>query len=362
MGLFNRKQEGVFIGVFALATLVVISLAVGFMSNRVNDLLSNQGQMIAGRQAYWLAFSGMETVAQDRLGDLGNPDHPQQHLQDNTKDDTPDAGVVYNKHYSLAGGRIEVSGVKGSGYHNGLGKTKYITVTGTDANSERKIKWTLGSPDKRGFNFSRSSNEQPLLTMVSAIDTISSLPANEFTISAWVQMDAIDVRPLFGLEADVDNHWIQFTSATVMGFKGTGDVVPLTHGFTIPTGSWQHVVITRAPVTHIVTVYLNSIAGSTAVWNEAFSPDAVGTSYNGGERKYFDGRIANLALWTRALTEREIQSIYIQGFTFNLIGDDLLNGLHHYWEMDDAGCCNDATDRNNDLEDPPPTGGMETGI
>ena len=49
----NKKlQEGVFIGVFALATLVVISLAIGFMSNRVNDLLNNQGQMIAGKQAY----------------------------------------------------------------------------------------------------------------------------------------------------------------------------------------------------------------------------------------------------------------------------------------------------------------------
>ena len=360
--IYNKKpQEGVFIGVFALATLVVISLAIGFLSNRVNDLLRNQGQMIAGRQAYWLAFSGMETLGQDRLGDLGNPHHPQQHLQDNTKDDTPDAGVVYNKHYSLAGGGIEVSGENplGAGYHNGLARTRYITVTGTDANSERKIKWTLNSPANRGYNFSFSYNSTPLVTMGSAINSIP-LDGN-FTISAWVQMDEIDVRPLFGLEDNVDNHWIQFTSATVMGFKGTGDVVPLTHGFTIPTDSWQHVVITRTPVTHTVTVYLNSIEGSTAVWNEAFSPDAVGTSYNGGERKYFDGRIANLALWTRALTEPEIQSIYIQGFTFNLIGDDLLNGLHHYWEMDDVICCNDATDRNNKL-DLTTAGGMETGI
>ena len=69
----NKKpQEGVFIGVFALATLVVISLAIGFMSNRVNDLLSNQSQMIAGKQAYWLANSGVEVVAQDKLADLGS--------------------------------------------------------------------------------------------------------------------------------------------------------------------------------------------------------------------------------------------------------------------------------------------------
>ena len=153
-------------------------------------------------------------------------------------------------------------------------------------------------------------------------------------------MVSIELIRLFFFKIYYYEDWIKFTSATYFGFKGTCAVVPLTHGFTIPTGSWQHVVITRAPLTHTVTVYLNSIAGSTEEWSEAFSPDAVGTSYTGGERKYFDGRIANLALWTRALTEREIQSIYIQGFTFSLIGDDLLTGLHHYWKMDDGACCN----------------------
>ena len=209
---------------------------------------------------------------------------------------------------------------------------------------ERKIKWTLGSPAKRSYNFIRSSSQQPLLTMVSAIDTISSLPANEFTISVWVQMDAINETPLFGLAAEQNKHWIQFTSETVMGFKGDGAAVSLTHGLTISTDLWQHVVITRA--TNTVTVYLNSIAGgSTASWNEEFSPDAIGTS-NNGARKYFDGRMAQLALWTRALTEAEIQSIYIQGVTFSLIGDDLLDGLQHYWKLNNL---TDSTAQNNDL-------------
>ena len=105
----------------------------------------------------------------------------------------------------------------------------------------------------------------------------------DFTISVWVQMDVINETPLFGRAAEQNMHWIQFTSTTVMGFKGGGDAESLTHGLTIPTGSWQHVVITRVPVTHTVTVYLNSIGGSTAVWNEEFSPDAVGTSYTGGK-------------------------------------------------------------------------------
>ena len=342
--IYNKKpQEGVFIGVFALATLVVISLAIGFLSNRVNDLLRNQGQMIAGRQAYWLAFSGMETVAQDRLGDLGSPTKGAPF--NGTKGDGVNEEEVYDKYYSLAGGEIKVYGYNpaGAGYHNGLARTKHITVTGTDANSVRKIKWTLGSPANKGYNFSFSYNSTPSVTMGSAINSIAL--DGDFTISAWVQMDAIDERPLFGLEAEQNNHWIQFTSATVMGFKGSGAAVSLTHGLTIPTGSWQHVVITRA--TNTVTVYLNSIAGgSTVSWNEAFSPDAIGTS-NNGTRKYFDGRMTQLALWTRAITLAEIQSIYIQGFTFSLTAD-LLTGLQHYWKLNNL---TDSTAQNNDLTD-----------
>ena len=56
--------------------------------------------------------------------------------------------------------------------------------------------------------------------------------------------------------------------------------------------------------------------------------------------------MAQLALWTRALTEAEIQSIYIQGVTFSLIGDDLLDGLQHYWKLNDL---TDSTAQNNDL-------------
>jgi hypothetical protein len=160
------------------------------------------------------------------LGDLGSPTHPQQHLRDNKNDVWPGQGVVYNKHYSLAGVVFEVSGENKDGWHNGLKKTKYITVTGKVADTVRKIKLTLGSPDKKAYNFTRSANPDPKLTMASPIDTISSLPANEFTISVWVQMDVINESPLFGLKGDgddYDNHWIQFTSATVMCDRNPSD-------------------------------------------------------------------------------------------------------------------------------------------
>ena len=351
----NKKpQEGVFIGVFALATLVVISLAIGFMSNRVNDLLSNQGQMIAGKQAYWLANSGVEVIAQDKLADLGSA----------TKGDGVNLGEVYNKYYSFAGGKIQVIGDNpaGAGYHNGLARTKIVTITGIDGSSAHKIKWTLGTPDHRAYSFTFSDNTTPKLTMSSAVSGIAI--ASDISISVWVHMDAIDERPLFGLDGDDGNYWIEFTSATVMDFKGVGGANPtlaLTHGHTIETGSWQHIFITRSSST--VTVYVNGLAGTgTGTWDPAFAPDAIGTNYN-GSRKYFDGRITQLAIWTRALALPEIQSIYSQGYSFSLITDKdggvgvgLDLNLLHYWKLDkvtertDSKGSNDLTKNNNSIQ------------
>ena len=338
----NKKpQEGVFIGVFALATLVVISLAIGFMSNRVNDLLSNQGQMIAGKQAYWLANSGVEIIAQDKLADLGSATIP-------AKGDGTDIGITYEKYYSFAGGSIKIIGDNpaGAGYHNGLARTKIVTITGINANSAHQIKWTLGSPVYKAYNFTFSDRLRPTLTMTSAVSGIA-IAAN-MSISAWVHMDAIDQKPLFGENGTAGNYWIEFTSATVMDFKGIGGSNPtlsLTHNHTIETGSWQHIFIKRLSST--VTVYVNGLAGSeTDTWDPAFAPDAVGKI---GTTKYFDGRITQLAIWTRALDEPEIQSIYSQGYTFSLItnadggvGAGLDQNLLHYWKLDNLTGYNDS--------------------
>ena len=311
----NRKsQQGVFIGVFALAVLVVISLAIGFMSNRVNELLVGQSQMISGKQAYWLAYSGMEILSANRFAEIT---------------------AAEENEYTLEGGTITTLGANvGAGKFNGSNITDVITSTGTDVDASRQLKWTLDSPTLQAYDFAPAT---PKLTMGSAVSSIAA--DDNFTISAWVYMDAIDERPLFGLNAETDDHWIQFTNATVMGFKGTDAAVSLTHGLTISTGSWQHVVITRAS-SNTVTVYLNGIAGGTTLtWNEAFAPDAIGTS-NNGTRQYFDGRIAQVAIWDDvALPEAQVRSIYIQGLSFDIktTADDALTnlqtGMVHYWVL-----------------------------
>jgi len=312
MGNHKKTQEGVFIALFALSTLVVLGLAIGFMSNTVNDLLAGQGQVMAGKQSYWLAYSGMEITSTNRFAEI----------------------TAGTNTYTLEGGEITILSRTSADKFNGSNRTNEITSTGTVADGSRQLKWTLDTPTLQAYDFAPAT---PKLTMSSAVSGIAA--EDNFTISAWVYMDAIDERPLFGLNAEINNHWIQFTNATVMGFKGTGAEVSLTHGLTISTGSWQHVLITRAS-SNTVTVYLNGIAGGTTLtWDEAFAPDAIGTS-NNGTRQYFDGRIAQVAIWDDvALPEAQVRSIYIQGLSFDIktTADDALTnlqtGMVHYWVL-----------------------------
>ncbi len=134
----NRKsQQGIFIGVFALAILVVIGLAISFMSNRVNELLVGQSQMISGKQAYWSAYSGIELLSGSQLADASN---------------------TGTKTYSFSGGTITIEGEASAALYNGRQRTDEHTVTGADGNSSRQIRWVLENPVSGSALFLKNSN------------------------------------------------------------------------------------------------------------------------------------------------------------------------------------------------------------
>ena len=123
MGNHKKKQEGVFIALFALSTLVVLGLAIGFMSNTVNDLLAGQGQVMAGKQSYWLAYSGMEITSTNRFAEI----------------------TAGTNTYTLEGGEIKTIGTISADKFNGSNRTNEITSTGTVADGSRQSKWMQNS-------------------------------------------------------------------------------------------------------------------------------------------------------------------------------------------------------------------------
>ncbi|MCS5659960.1 MAG: hypothetical protein NZ842_06110, partial [Dehalococcoidia bacterium] len=68
--IYRDTQKGFFIGIFALAVMVVSALAITYLSSQINDMLRNQGQIVAQKQAYWNAFSGLQIIGADTIAGI----------------------------------------------------------------------------------------------------------------------------------------------------------------------------------------------------------------------------------------------------------------------------------------------------
>ena len=373
MSYKNKLQEGVFIGVFALGTLVVISLAVGFMSNRVNDLLKNQGQMIAGRQSYWLAYSGIEIAAIDRFASIA-------------------AGT---NTYTLVGGSISNVGTASADKFNGVNRTNVITSTGTTGEGSRILKWTLGSSSEYALfldgdddvvdigaintkmQMQLSCNESiPLHTSQAACDGNSSDHSDEagghfnkiiytddgaqadFSISFWVKPDYANMDDDYGViiaanncsEGDDCNN----ERGVIIGLLKASGFLRIWHTpdetdfeTALSADSWHHVVYTRSaatPGSGVGAMYLNGVLlGTDSPDNSWFKSAAAGELWNLGtdidtgpvESEHYAGCIDEVAIWRSTLSIAQVQTLYVQGKSFD-IGTYMSTNLAAYWDLDNT--------------------------
>jgi len=373
MSYKNKLQEGVFIGVFALGTLVVISLAVGFMSNRVNDLLKNQGQMIAGRQSYWLAYSGIEIAAINRF-----------------------AGIASGTNtYTLVGGSISNVGTVSSDKFNGADRTNVITSTGTTGEGSRILKWTLGSSAEYALFFDGDDDvvnidviNEKLQMQLSCNENIPSHISQvecdgnntdhsdnatgrfnkiiytdggaqaDFSISFWVKPDYANMDDDYGIiiaanncsEGDECNNdrGIIIGLLKVSGFLRIWHPSPNEKDFAtaLSADSWNHVVYTRSAATPgngVGTMYLNGVLLDTDPDNSWFKSAAAGELWNLGtdidtgpvESENYAGCMDEVAIWRSVLSLAQVQSLYVQGKSFD-IATNMSANLAAYWDFDNT--------------------------
>ena len=67
MNQLRKSKDGVFISVFAMATVLIMTIMISFMADRVTNMLTNQADVFSQRNVYWFSYSGMEILANDRL-------------------------------------------------------------------------------------------------------------------------------------------------------------------------------------------------------------------------------------------------------------------------------------------------------
>ena len=369
----NKAQEGVFIGLFALGVLVAISLAVSFMGNRVTDLLNVQGDVMAGKQSYWLAYSGIEIAATNRFAGIA-------------------AGT---KTYTLSNGSISVLGESSADKFNGADRTNVITSTGSVADGVRKIKHTLASSTEYALFFDGDDdivnidaiNEklQMQLSCNESVEGHSSLAAcnlgkenhtdkleghfnkiiytdggaqADFSISFWVKPDYDNMDDDYGViiaanncsEGDDCNN----ERGIVIGLLKASGFLRIWHtpdetdfATALSADSWHHVVYTRSAATPgdgVGTMYLNGVLlGTDNPDNSWFKSAAAGELWNLGtdidtgpvESENYAGCMDEVAIWRTVLSLAQIQTLYIQGKSFD-IATNMSTNLAAYWDFDNT--------------------------
>jgi len=154
----------------------------------------------------------------------------------------------------------------------------------------------------------------------------------EFTLSAWIYLNSTSYMVIWGDSSNAD--WFRITSATTADIKIAGNTKNLwTHGATFTTGEWQHIAVVRDSSNQI-TIYRNGIhyTSNAPTRSGTFVPEYLGQKENGA---YFNGKMANNAIWSRALTTEEIQSIMNKSYS-QLKGVEKTPSLVSWWALDNT--------------------------
>ena len=346
----NKSQEGVFIGLFALSTLIVISLVVGFASNRVTDLLSGQGQVTAGKQSYWLSFSGIEIAAINRF-----------------------AGIAAGTNtYSLNNGLITVIGETSADPFNGANRTNVITSTGSIADGVRKIKYTLGSSTEYALFFDggagdfvdigtiNSKMEMVVDEDTQAITYVDGGAQADYSISLWLKPDyaAMNDDYVFFFSSnncgDAGHSDCNNERGIVIGLRKDNSYLRIWHSDgevdynqALSADAWHHVVYTRSaanPGAGEGKIYLNgALLGTDNLDNSWFKSAAEGELWHLGadidagptKSENYAGCMDEVAIWRAVLGLSDVQTLYIQGKSFD-IATHMSTNLVAYWDFDNT--------------------------
>ena len=367
---YKKTQEGMFIALFALATVVIIGILVSYMSNWVNDMIATQTQVFFSKQAYWNTYSGMEIATSKRIASLH--------------------GVPSSPDVSFATGKITITqGAPDANGYLGGNKVSTITSTGSDLRGRsRAMKLTIGDPGS-GCNENIEGHISEDLCDAGAADhsvvstgyfslrkallldgnndyvtmgDVHDVGTSDFTISTWFRYSATEnTLPQlinkynggmgYGLEI-VDDDGEDDGKIRAYIKNDATRIEALSSVATSKNGNWHHVAATWDRDGNL-TVYLDGIAG-TGVSINAQSGDDIQNALafdigaeNNHTAQFFKGFINDVAFWTVVLNEAQVQTLFIQGYTFPATNIDIGN-LSGYWNFNDqADSTDDVSSSNN---------------
>ena len=335
---YKKTQEGMFIALFALATVVIITILVSYMSNWVNDMVATQTQVFFGKQAYWNAHSGMEIATSKRIASL---------------DGIPSADV------SFTTGTISIDPIAIFDEPNtylGGNKVTSIKSTGSDLRGRsRAMKLTVDQPSTG--NFARYFDGTGDYITISDHNELD-IGTSDFTLSIWlylhedtdddsdgfvdddVEMEVINKKngtgnPGYGMRIKNSAVWVEHmkSGGAHTGSNSSGPT-------SIKVNQWTHVAaVFDQNTNNRVTIYVNGVSENPISITQGDVTNAVDLGI--GRRlatsdNDFHGLVDAPVIWDTQLVEGEIQTIFTQGPAFN-ISSIQSGSIKGNWKFDDSG-------------------------
>ena len=172
------------------------------------------------------------------------------------------------------------------------------------------------------------------------------------TITAWVYLDTStsDVGVVaLGEKATGKKYTFKVTSANalIIEIEGTG----YTSSLSLNDDEWHHVAITQSGDNlNTIVLYLDGTSeNSTAI--ATINTNEIGENYIGRAPEsgsFLDGNLANVAIWNRALSSDEINSVMWKGY--QSLTDNEKSGLQAWYSLDNIDGTNvpDSSGNGND--------------
>jgi hypothetical protein len=184
------------------------------------------------------------------------------------------------------------------------GKGNNGTVNGATLTTDR-----FGNVNS-AYSFDGTSN-----TITTSNSFCSNLNTKDVTISLWSLSKKVKQQSLFEeipnnktyrLNAHLNYQLLGYTLWDCGDMTAGGRLTD-----TISSASlnvWEHYVFIASGTTSEMKIYRNGILEKVGTYSSSYS--SKGNISFGGDPKYFEGKIDDIGIWNRALTQQEINNLY----------------------------------------------------
>jgi len=213
--------------------------------------------------------------------------------------DTPDT-VTYNggKQYSLVYNSVDHSDILGPGTKLKLARTTTAPTQCADLESGSSQYFSKTSPS--GMTFT-----------------------DDFTCMAWIKLESISAqRRIMGRVSSTNGWHFGVTSAGLLYIEiqpGAGTTRSVTSRVTLPTNRWVHVAASMDASGGSTLMYIDGVSVAVSSSGSASSLTQAGDLQIGSAAtsNYFDGKLAQVAVFSAVISAATIRSYISQGLSGN---------------------------------------------